>query len=77
VRATIANAQPPQLRVSELGDDGVMIDYRSARQLCVLLRGLVEGTARHYGEVADIAEPTCMQRGDPACTFEVRLGASA
>ena len=73
VRATIANAQPPQLSVSELGDDGVTIDYRSPRQLCVLLRGLAEGTARHYGEVAEIEETACMRRGDPACTFEVRL----
>jgi Haem-NO-binding len=73
VRQTIPNAQPPQLRVSELGEDGVAIDYRSPRQLCVLLRGLAEGTAQHYGETAELEEVTCMRRGDPACRFEVRL----
>lgn len=73
VRATIPNAAPPQLRIDEHGDDGVRIAYSSQRRLCVLLRGLVQGTAQHYGEVATIDELTCMHRGDPACTFEVRF----
>ena len=77
VRATIPNAAPPQLAVSELGDEGVSIVYSSPRRLCVLLRGLTEGTARHYGETAEIAEATCMRRGDAACTFEVRFAAAA
>jgi hypothetical protein len=76
VRATIPNARPPQLHVSELDDDGVAIDYTSPRQLCVLLRGLAEGTASHYGETAQIDEVTCMRRGDPACRFEIRLSPS-
>lgn len=73
VRATIPNAGPPQLDVSALGDDGVTIVYTSPRQLCVLLRGLTEGTAQHYGERAEIEETTCMLRGDSDCTFEVRF----
>ena len=77
VRATIPNASPPQLRVTELGTEGVKIEYSSPRRLCVLLRGLVEGTARHYDETAEIEETACMQRGDPACTFQIRLVSGA
>jgi len=77
VRATIPNAAPPQLRVVEHGPDGVQIVYSSARQLCVLLRGLVQGTAGHYGEKAEINESTCMLRGDPTCTFEITLSPAA
>jgi hypothetical protein len=73
VRATIPNAAPPQLHVAELDADGVSIVYTSPRRLCVLLRGLTEGTAQHYGEKAAIEEKTCMRRGDDACTFEVLL----
>jgi hypothetical protein len=73
VRATIPNARPPQLRVDSLGDDGVRIEYSSPRHLCVLLRGLVRGTAAHYGEEADIEEAECMLRGDPVCLFEARF----
>ncbi|MFL5929634.1 MAG: heme NO-binding domain-containing protein [Gaiellaceae bacterium] len=77
VRATIPHAVPPQLKVSELGSDGVTIDYSSPRQLCVLLRGLAEGTARHYGETAAIHEIACMRQGAPSCRFEIRLSPSS
>ena|SRR5919108_6100523 len=73
VRATIPNAVPPQLTVAALDGDGVSIVYSSPRRLCVLLRGLVQGTASHYGEQASLDEQTCMHRGDDACSFEVRL----
>ena len=46
-----------------------------ARRLCVLLTGLVRGTAAHYGEKAVIEQPECMLRGDAACLFEVRFSA--
>jgi hypothetical protein len=77
VRATIPKAGPPQLDVSPLGKDGVAIFYDSPRRLCVLLRGLTEGTARHYGEHAIMDERTCMHRGDPACNFEVRFSSGS
>jgi heme-NO-binding protein len=73
VRATIPNAVPPQLTVTPLGEDGVEIHYDSSRQLCVLLRGLVEGTAAHYGETPVVDELTCMLKGDDACRFHVQL----
>ena len=73
VRATIPNATPPQLLVTPLDQDGVQITYSSPRRLCVLVRGLVEGTARHYGEKAELEETACMHRGDPACVFQIRF----
>lgn len=75
VRATLPHAAPPRLRVSEL-DGGVRIEYESPRRLCVLLRGLVAGTAAHYGERAEVDESACMLRGDPACVLSVRLSGS-
>ena len=72
VRATIPNAVPPRLTVTPLGEEGVEILYDSPRQLCVLLRGLIEGTAAHYGESLTIDEPACMHKGDDACRFQVR-----
>jgi predicted hydrocarbon binding protein len=71
VRVAIPDALPPELQVSEVGESAVSITYRSPRRLCAMLSGLVEGTARHYGEPAQIEERSCMQRGDDRCTFEV------
>ena len=75
VRMAIPDALPPKLDVSELGDDALSIVYTSPRRLCPMLRGLVEGTARHYGEAVSIEEPRCMLRGDGQCKLEVRFGA--
>jgi hypothetical protein len=77
VRATVPDVNPPQLDVTELGHDGVSIVYTSPRKLCVLLRGLTEGTARHYGETAAIDELSCMHRGDSSCRFDVRFSVPA
>ena len=71
VRGTIPHAGPPRLNVEPLGEDRLTIVYDSPRRLCVLLRGLTEGTARNYGQHAELEESTCMLRGDPACTLEV------
>lgn len=77
VRATIPNAGPPELDISPLGDDGVSIVYESPRKMCVLLRGLTQGAARHYGQHAELEERTCMLRGDPRCTFDATFSAGS
>jgi predicted hydrocarbon binding protein len=71
VRVAIPNASPPELTVSELDEHRISIVYTSPRRLCALLRGLVDGTAQHYRELAHLEERTCMHRGDRACTFVV------
>ena len=76
VRVAMPEAKPPELDVSETESGAVAIVYRSPRRLCTMLRGLVEGTARHYREKVHIDELACMDRGDDACRFEVRLGRS-
>jgi len=73
VRVAMPHARPPELAVSELGERGVSIVYTSPRRMCAFLPGLVEGTASHYGEIAEIEERTCMHRGDSECTFEIRF----
>jgi predicted hydrocarbon binding protein len=73
VRVAIPDALPPELDVAELGNDGISIVYMSRRRLCPMLRGLVDGTARHYSEAVTIEEPQCMLRGDRQCTLEVRF----
>jgi hypothetical protein len=73
VRATVPNARPPRLHVTDLGENGVSIVYSSPRKLCVLLRGLAQGVALHYHEPITFEETTCMRRGDDACTFQVRF----
>jgi hypothetical protein len=73
LRAVVANAAPPRLRVAPLGDHGAVIAYTSERRLCALLEGLVEGTARRYETEVRMDHPQCMLRGEPACSIVVEL----
>jgi predicted hydrocarbon binding protein len=71
VRVAIPDALPPELEIPEIDEGAISIVYRSPRRLCAMLSGLVEGTARHYGDTAQIEEHSCMHRGDDSCTFEI------
>ena len=73
IRVSLPDARPPQLAVTDHGEDGLEILYTSPRRICQLLRGLVEGTARVYDETVDVEEPECMHRGDPACRVLIRF----
>lgn len=73
VRESMPEARPPELKVRDLGDDGLEIVYTSPRRICAMLRGLVEGTGRVYGEAVELAELECMHRGASACRFEIRF----
>jgi predicted hydrocarbon binding protein len=73
VRNIVPGAAPPHLRVSRLGEHGVVVAYTSARRLCRLLEGLIAGTAEVFGEPVSIEQPQCMHRGDPSCSFVVEL----
>jgi hypothetical protein len=73
VRVALPDARPPQLEVIDHGEDGLEIVYTSPRRICAMLRGLVEGTGRVYGESLEVEEPECMHRGDPACRVLVQF----
>ncbi|HJR95144.1 MAG TPA: heme NO-binding domain-containing protein [Gaiellaceae bacterium] len=73
VRVALPESRPPQLEVMDLGEDGLEIVYTSPRRICAMLRGLVEGTGRVYGETIQVEEVECMHRGGAACRFELRF----
>lgn len=73
VREALPEARPPELAVTDLGDDGLGIVYASPRRVCAMLRGLVEGTGRVYGEALEVEELECMLEGAEACRFVVRF----
>lgn len=52
IRETLPDARPPELAVTDLGEQGLGIVYTSPRRICAMLRGLVEGTGRVYGRGA-------------------------
>jgi predicted hydrocarbon binding protein len=76
VRKVMPEAITPSIRFEDEGA-GARLIYRSPRRLCHLLRGLLAGTAEHFGVAIECRETTCLLEGASACTFELRFGASA
>lgn len=73
VRVADPGAQPPVLVAHRISAEHLKLEYRSARQLCAVARGIIHGTARHFGEQVAVDEPRCLLRGDACCELDVRL----
>ena len=71
IRATAPGAAPPVLETARPSPEELHLVYSSARRLCPLALGLMRGIAAHYGETVSIAEPSCLLRGDPFCSFVI------
>lgn len=71
VRKLYPGADVPEFSFDTSSPDETRIEYRSARRLCALAFGMIEGAAEHFGEQAQIAESDCMHSGAAHCSFAV------
>jgi hypothetical protein len=58
----------------EVGEDRLIVGYRSARRLCALAEGFIQGAAQVFGEQVAIEQPECMLRGDERCALVCTFG---
>lgn len=73
VRKLYPGASPPVFDFGTADNDRMVIGYNSARRLCALAEGFMQGAAVHYGEQADITQPECMHHGAAKCSFHVHF----
>lgn len=52
-------------------DEGVRLEYRSARRLCHLAEGLALGLGDWFGSTLTVEHVSCVHRGDDTCVLEV------
>lgn len=71
VRKLFPGADVPEFDYESGPDGGLLMGYRSKRQLCAFGEGLIEGAAAHYKERVTIEQPLCAKRGDAKCVFKV------
>lgn len=72
VRKLYAGAGCPHFHFHQHDDGRVVVGYHSARQLCHLAHGFMEGAADRFEETVDVEHLACMHNGDPACRLAVR-----
>jgi hypothetical protein len=75
VRKLYPGADVPDFtyQLTAASDDSLTMVYQSKRQLCTLAEGFIQGSAAHYGEIAEIGQRECMHRGDARCVFDVAI----
>jgi hypothetical protein len=77
VRKLYPGAEAPDFEFDASSPDLLVMTYRSERRLCAFAEGLIEGAAAHFGELATIAHPVCLHRGDPHCRLELAFSKTA
>lgn len=78
VRKVYPGADVPVFEFEPQADEHTMLmGYRSARRLCALAEGFIEGAAGVYGETVAIEQPSCVHRGDERCLLKIEFRAQA
>ena len=71
VRKLYPGADVPDFDLDASSPEVLVMGYYSKRKLCAFAEGLIDGAAKHFGEKAIIAHPSCMHRGDASCRLEI------
>ena len=72
VRIQSTGDEPARIQSFRLDDSTLQVVYSSRRGLCALADGIVRGLGPVFPESIDVRQVTCVNRGDPFCTFELK-----
>ena len=68
------DARPPRFSFEDPGLGVLVMHYESARRLCSMAEGMIQGAAAHFGETVVLEHTDCMLRGEERCTFVATFG---
>jgi len=77
VRKVYPGADVPTFEFRDAEDGALMMGYRSARKMCALAQGFVEGAATHFGEAAQMEHLRCMLQGHDSCQIRIVFSSQA
>jgi len=73
VKKLYADAKPPEFVMEDPSPGRLIMRYTSERKLCLLVEGLIEGVAAHYGAPIRHRQRQCMLEGAPFCEYELEF----
>jgi tRNA A-37 threonylcarbamoyl transferase component Bud32/predicted hydrocarbon binding protein len=76
IRSTTPGAEPPVIQTVRLSPHELQLIYTSQRRLCRFATGIMRGLGDVFSEPVAVTEDACMLRGDPFCSFRVRIVAA-
>ncbi|WP_438768285.1 heme NO-binding domain-containing protein [Kushneria sp. TE3] len=63
----------PVFHYHEVSDNTMVMEYRSARGICSLAHGLMQGCGDYFDESIEIDHIQCRHRGDDHCLFRITI----
>ena len=73
VQKLYPGASTPVFDFDATSGDTLRIGYSSARRLCALAEGFMQGSGDYYHEQVDIKQTQCMHDGADKCVFDVHF----
>jgi len=73
VRKLYPGAHVPVFTFDTSSPEVLVVGYSSARRMCVLAQGFMEGAAASFDERVEFEHAACMHRGHPQCIFRLRF----
>ncbi|GAC1595927.1 MAG: heme NO-binding domain-containing protein [Acidimicrobiales bacterium] len=77
VRKLYPGADVPEFEFDHDAQGHLLVNYRSARKLCSLADGFIQGSAGYFGERVSVDHVWCMHRGDDNCQLRCSFGPAA
>ena len=75
VKKLFKGANTPRITCRDTGTDELVLRYESARKMCQLSTGLLEGSGDYFQTPLTWTELQCMNNGADACEFRVVFAA--
>ncbi|SPJ33734.1 heme NO-binding domain-containing protein [Kushneria phyllosphaerae] len=66
-------ASVPVFHYHEVSSHSMVMEYCSARGICSLAHGLMQGCSDYFNETVDIDHLQCRHRGDEHCLFRITI----
>jgi hypothetical protein len=73
VRKLYPDADVPVFDFTKEGEHTLVVGYRSARRLCYLAEGFIDGAAAHFHQRVSIEQRQCMHEGATRCDLVCRF----
>lgn len=73
VRKCFDGANPPSFEYKDLGPDSLQLIYKSKRNMCELLEGIIDGVAEKFDREVEANQTSCVLHGDDSCSFDLKF----
>lgn len=73
IKKIYPEAELPGFSYQDLSESQLIMIYKSKKQLCSLVEGLLEGVADYFDTEIKVCQNKCVKKGDSECEFDLHF----